>query len=238
MKLLQILFINILINFFLFMPTFNTFGQLSRIAIINHVDSTLIHVHIGTTIFTNKTDTFKCNFNCRTYIENELPRFLSSKYTVSLINTPDSITSKNGSIYNFLGINKSAKSWIESLKDQYDFIIYVESSGANISDKTILSSGIYSRGFSFYIYSTIYFTALKPGDFKKLDYKSDGMKFYKDVKDHNLFKKKAVVDPDIFPFVRSELIKLIDYKLEYFLTHSYLLPKDSYDKIKALKTEY
>ena len=229
----------------LILPVSNTFAQLTRIAVVNIMDTTLVHIHLGTTIFTNKTDTFDLQFNCKKYIEQELPRFLSSKYEVSVINIPDSILSKNGSIYDFWGIKKEIKSWISSYKDKYDLIIYVESSKGQTSgypaNHKLLSSGLYSQGNPIRswaaVYSTMSFTAFYTSNAKTIDYNTGYMLNFKTLKNFKFSKDKITIEPEMIPLIKAQLKKILDDVLENFLTNSYIVPKDAYDSVKSLKTE-
>jgi len=136
--------------FFLFLFSKNTSAQLSRIAIVNLVDSNLIYKHVGLSGFKDRTDTFNCLFNCKEYIEEELTRILSSKYTVSLLSIPYPLLTPNGSIYNQTDIKKEVYSWISGLKNKYDFVLCIEAGEQDdIMDpkkQKIKSSGLYSRG--------------------------------------------------------------------------------------------
>jgi len=83
-----------------------TFAQNSRIAIANLLDSNLIYKHIGLTAFKDKSDTFDCQFNCKQYIDQELTRILSKKYSVSFLSIPNSLLPFKANISNLL---KNAK---------------------------------------------------------------------------------------------------------------------------------
>ena len=221
------------------------FSQLSRIAIINLVDTTLIYQHIGFTMFTNNVDTFDCKFNCKKYIDNELSRFLSSKYNVSIITIPDSLISSNRSVYNAWGIKKEVKLWISNLKDDYDIVIFVEAGEQadymNQTNQILKSSGLYSRGNPIKswvaVYSTTKFIPLRTSNLKTLDYGLGGMKYLERIKKYKFPEEKILIDPEMLPIIKTELENLLAYKIEYFLTKSFLLPQDAYNKLKIIKVE-
>jgi len=242
--------LNFLINkfvlvVFLIASTTTTFGQLSKIAVVNLMDTTLYHIHYGTTIFTNKIDTFDCQFNCKKYVEQEIPRFLSSKYEVSVINIPDSILSKNGSIYDFWGLKKAVKTWISTYKDKFDIIIYVESSKQFTSgypgNHKLLSSGLYSQGNPIKswaaVYSSTTFQAFRTSDSETIDYYSAYKLHFKVLKEYKFSKDRIVIDPEMLPFIKTRLKEMLDVELENFLTKTFIVSKDDYDNVKLVKTE-
>lgn len=222
-----------------------SFSQLSRIAIINLVDTTLLYHHIGFTMFTNKIDTFDCKFNCKKYIDNELSRFLSSKYSLSFITITDSLISSNGSIYNAWGIKKEVKLWLSNLKDDYEIVIFVESGEQadymNQTNQILKSSGLYSRGNPIKswaaVYSTVKFIPLRTSSLKTLDYGLSGMKYLERIKNYKFPEEKILIKPEMLPIIKTDLENLLAYKIEYFLTKSFLLPQDAYDKLKILKVD-
>jgi hypothetical protein len=220
-------------------------AQLSRIAVINLLDSNLIYKHIGFTQFKNKSDTFDCRFNCKKYIDQELTRILSSRYSVSLVSIPASLISPNGSIYTSSEIKKEARLWIAGLKNMYDFVIIVEADEQDdIMDQThqkIQSSGLYSRGNPVKswvaVYTTTRFILIRASNQENLDYGWSGMDYLLPLKDYKFSRENLLIDPEMLLLIRTGLVKLFDYKLQYFLTNSFLMPDGDYDSLKLLKTE-
>jgi hypothetical protein len=45
------------------------------------------------------------------------------------------------------------------------------------------------------------------------------------------------IDPEMLPVIKTGLVKLLDDKIEMFLTRSFLVPKDVYDEIKLSKAK-
>ena len=56
-------------------------------------------------------------------------------------------------------------------------------------------------------------------------------------KQYQFSKDNVLIDPEMLPIIKTSLIKLIDYKLEFFLTYSYIMPDGDYNKLKLLKTD-
>lgn len=216
------------------------FAQNSRIAIVNLAESDLIYKHVGLTGFKDKSDTFDCQFNCKQYIEQELERILSARYTVSLLLIPNSLIQLNGNISNLLKNNKDAASWITNLKDQFDFVIFIET-GEEIDlmdakKQKLRSSGLYTRGNPaknwVAVYNTTSFTAIRPSNLDAVNYDLSGMDFLLPITDYQFSRQNLLIDPEMLPLIKTKLIKLIDYKLEFFLTDSFLMPEGDYNKIK------
>lgn len=215
----------------LLFPGAKNFAQLSRIAVVNLSDSNLIYKHIGFKGIKDKADTFNCQLNCKKYIDNELTRLLSARYSVNLITMPASLLSPNGSIYLSSDINKEVSSWISGFKNQYDYIVFVETGEKNdlmdSKKQKLHGSGLYSRGNPpnswAAVYSTIMFSLVRTADSQNLDYESSGMDYILPLKEYQFSRDNVLIDQDMLPLIKAELIKLFDYKMEYFLTNSFLM---------------
>jgi len=221
------------------------FAQDSRVAIVNLVDSNLIYKHIGLTGFKDKSDTFDCQFNCKQYIDQELTRILSTRYTVSLLSIPNSLFQPNGDISNLFKNNKDAEKWVTSLKDQFDFFIFVETGEEvdlmDAKKQKLRSSGLYTRGNPaknwVAVFSTCRFTAIRTSNADVVNYDLSGMEYLLPLTDYQFSKQNLLIDPEMLPLIKTNLIRLIDYKLEFFLTDSYLMPDGDFNKIKLPKTD-
>lgn len=208
-----------------------TFAQLSRIAIVNLADSNLIYKHVGFTGFKDKCDTFDCQFNSKQFIDKELTRLLSARYAVSLITIPNSLLSPNGSIYLNLDIKKEVSLWISGLRNQFDYIIFVETGEKedlmDSKKQKLNSSGLYSRGNManswVAVYSTMQFALIRTSDSQILDYDNNEMDYILPIKEYQFSRDNVLIDQEMLPVIKSELIKLLDYKMEYFLTNSFLM---------------
>ncbi|HEY4789428.1 MAG TPA: hypothetical protein VIH57_25430 [Bacteroidales bacterium] len=215
-------------------------AQLSRIAIVNHVDSTLIHIHQGLTIFGNEMDTFDCKFNSKKYIDLELPRLLSVNATVNLVDMPDSVLAPNGNLYSKMGnIKKTFKSWISSLNDRYDFVIYIWNDGSQIFQNGPIKiklggimSGpkVYKKGAV--AFSAVTFIAFRSSNLKELDYNAFMMPLSDVIKQFKIADSNMRIDPEMFPVIKASLSSVLDKKMEYFLTRTYLVPQTLYDSVK------
>jgi len=229
----------------LLFPCEKACAQTSRIGIVNLLDSALVYKHIGLTGFKDKLDTFDCQFNCKKYIDKELTRILSSRYTISLISIPGSLISPNGNITISLNDNKEAQTWITRLKNQFDFIIFVETGEQDdIMDpkkQKLRSTGLYSRGNPgkswVAVFNTTRYTAIRTSNLEIVNYDLSSMDYLLPINNYQFSKQDLLIDPGMLPLIRSELIRLIDYKLEFFLTDSYIMPNAEYNKLKPVKTE-
>lgn len=223
----------------------SVFSQPSGIGIVNLVDSNLIYKHVGLPGFKDKLDTFDCRFNCKKYIDQEIERILSTRYNISFISRPASLVSPNGNITNLLNVNKDVQTWITRLKNQFDFIIFIETGEqTDIMDpkkQKLRSSGLYSRGNAgknwVAVFNTNSFTAIRTANLEIVHYDLNGMEFLFPIPNFQFSRQGELIDPEMLPLIRSELIRLIDYKLEFFLTDSYIMPDAEYNKVKIQKTE-
>jgi hypothetical protein len=230
---------------FLFLLCDKTFAQSSQVAIINRADSSLLYKHIGLSSFKDKVDTFDCQFNCKKYIEQELTRILSFRYAVSLPSIPNNLLSSNGSIYNSADINNEVKLWVSSVKNKYDFVIFVETGEQDdIMDtkkQKLRSSGLYSRvnptNVWVVVYSTTRFTLVRTSNAEIVDYDWSGMDYMLPLNDYQFSRNDLLIDPEMLLLVKDELVKLFDYKLEYFLVNTFLMPDGDYENLKKQKTE-
>lgn len=225
---------------FLIIPVEKTIAQTSRIAIINLADSTLIYKHTGYTLFKNGADIFDCQFNSKSYIDEELTRILSLKYSVRFQSIPNSLLSPNGSIYNSADIKKEIKIWISNLKDQFDYIIFIETGEQeDLMDpkkQKLKASGLYSRGDPtkswVAVFSTINFTLIRTSNSETIDYERSNMEYLLPIKEYQFSRENLLIDPEMLPVIKEELTKLLDYKLEYFLSNSFLVSIDDYNSFK------
>jgi hypothetical protein len=214
------------------------FAQNSRIAIVNLVDSNLLYKHVGFSGFKDNTDTFDCQFNCKQYINQELSRILSARYTVSLMPVTNSLFQPNGDICNLVRNNKDAASWITNLKDQFDFVIFIETGEEvdlmDAKKQKLRSAGLYTRGNPakswVVVFSTCRFNAIRTSNADAVNYDLSGMEYLLPVTDYQFSRQNLLIDPEMLPLIKSSLIKLIDYKLQYFLTNSFLMPDGDYNK--------
>jgi len=229
--------------FFLFQVEKTFAQQPSRIAIIDLADSNLIYKHVGFASFKDKADTFDCQFNIKKYIEQELTRILATRYTVSIILAPEKLIPSNGSIYTLLNSNNDVKTWISGLKNQYDFVIFIETGEdddlMDTKKQKLRSCGLYTRGNAVKswvaVFSTTRITAIRTSNLEVLDYDWKGMDFLLPISGYQFSRQNLLIDPEMLPVIRTGLVRLVDYKLEYFLTNSYLLPNVDYESLKKMK---
>ena len=222
-----------------------TFAQRSRIAVVNIADSNIFYKHVGLAMFKDKTDTIYCQFNFKQYIDRELTRMLSSRYSVNVIPLPDNLAIPFGNISNSSDINNDVKAWIGSLKKQYDFVVLIETGEQDdildIKKQKLRSCGLYTRGNTSQswvaVYSTTRFTLIRTSNSEAVDYGWSGMDYLLPLSDFQFSRDNLLIDPEMLTLLKTGLIKLFDYKLQYFLTNSFLIPDDDYDNLKSVKTE-
>lgn len=230
-KLMLIRICKVTFLFILLVYGEKNYAQLSRIGIVNIADSNLIYKHVGLKGFKDYADTFNCQLNCKEYIDVELTRLLSVRYSTSLITIPSSFLTPNGSIYASSDFKKEVISWVTGLKNQYDYIIFIETSEMedlmDSKKQKLHASGIYSRGNPpnswVAVFSTIRFSLVRTTTAQNMDYESIGMDYILPLKEYQFSRDNVLIDPEILPYIKSELTKLFDYKMEYFLTNSYLM---------------
>jgi hypothetical protein len=153
---------------------------------------------------------------------------------------PFSLLSPNGSIYNSTEIKKEIQSWISNLKNQFDFVIFIETGeledAMDPRKQKLKASGLYSRGDPtkswVAVFSTIKFTLIRTSNSEIIDYDWSGMEYLLPLKEYQFSREDLLIDPDMLPIIKTELAKLIDYKMEYFLANSFLVDIDNYDSLK------
>lgn len=222
-----------------------SFAQRSRIAIVNIADSNVLYKHVGLAMFKDKTDTIYCQFSCKKYIDHELTKILSSRYSVNVIPLPDNLAIQFGNISNSSDVNNDVKTWIGSLKKQYDFVVFVETGEQDdildAKKQKLRSCGLYTRGNAskswVAVYSTTRFTLIRTSNSEAVEYGYTGMDYLLPLNDYLFSRDNLMIDPEMLPIIKAGLIKLLDYKLGYFLTNSFLIPDDDNESLKLLKTE-
>lgn len=211
-------------------------AQRRKIAIFSQIDTTVVHQHQGLTIFTNFTDTLYLNFPIKQYVEEQLKKYLSHKYDVTIIKElPDSLSPSEGLYAKLGGFRKEVKEWLTVLKNQYDIIIFTDNISVSFETNTIIpdhTNGLFSRGGYLGYYTTIAFTPYRTSNFQRIEYYYFGGKFMTQVKDFKLPKDKRNFTPEILQIIKDGFIKHLDSRIEYFLASAYLVPKDQIEGIK------
>jgi hypothetical protein len=150
------------------------------------------------------------------------------------------LLSPNGSIYYSADIKKEIKIWISNLKDQFDYIIFIETGEQeDLMDpkkQKLKASGLYSRGDPakswVAVFSTINFTLIRTSNSETIDYERSNMEYLLPIKEYQFSRENLLIDPEMLPVIKEELTKLLDYKLEYFLSNSFLVSIDDYNSFK------
>jgi len=146
------------------------------------------------------------------------------------------------------GLKKTTKIWLASLKDKFEFVIFILSNspggmtgGMFMTNQAFYSSGLYTRGnpikTGVATYSTIQFIIFRTSNSENLEYFAGMKAGTSPIKGYKFSKDIMTIDPEMLPFIKTELVKQLDYKIENFLTGTFLVPQDAYDALKLSKTE-
>jgi hypothetical protein len=231
-----------LVALFLLASSMSVSAQNTRIALVNLIDTSYYYYHIAVTIFGNYEETIKLNFSQKSYIENEVKKYMSPYFEVSVISIPLDLVVSEGIRDKFAGLlKKSVKEWIAGLTKDYDLVVFMFT--GEVDDRItqapvkLKSSGLYTRSNSFgtdlsVVYSTLYFEAYMTPTVKLLEYRTGLSTFFNKIKYTPLPKETKTYNSQEIDNISSELKILIDKRIEYFLTTSYLVPKDKYSVVK------
>lgn len=230
------------ISFMLLLSMGCSFAQNQRIAIVSIEDTTIVHQHVGTTIVGNFTDTLTLDIAVKQHIENQLKKYLSRNYAVSIINLPDSVTSSSKGIYSkWGGLKSEAKSWLTVMKEQYDFVIFVNNTNIPREMNLLVpqnTSGFYTRGRTSAFYTTISFVPYRTSTLQKIEYYELGGKLLTPIKDFNLPEDKRTFTPEMLSTLKDGIIKHLDSRVEYFLVKTYFAAQNLIDEIKASEMKH
>jgi len=212
-------------------------AQTSKVAIISLADTTIVHQHVGLTIIGNFTDTLHLNLAIKQHIEEQLKKYLSRSYTLSIINdTPDLLSTTKGIYNNWLVLKKEVKNYISSIKDQYDYVIFIANTVIPRETNLIIpenTTGIYTQRRNALVYSTITFFAFRTSNLQKVDFYESYGKLTSPIKDFNLPEDKKSLTPEMLNILKEKIINHLDIRIEYFLAKTYLVPQNLIDEIKA-----
>ena len=224
----------LVISFTCFTFSFNTQAQIRNIAIVSVADTTCIHRHVGLTAFTNFIDTLHVNFPIIHQIEGKLMTYLSQKYTVSVVQLPDSVLAVKNTFFSSKR-DKKIKQWITYNMDLYDLVIVIDNMELSENYRMIpkYTSGIYSGSYYASYFSTMTFYAYRSSNLKPLDYYHEGGKFMQENKDFKIPNHKKSITPEMMILVNDGFKSYLDQRVEYFLVKSYLFPQDRIDVMKA-----
>jgi len=209
-------------------------AQISKIAIISLEDTTIIHQHVGVTRFTNFRDTLNLNIAVKQYLEQQLVKYLSQKFEVSIVSQLTDSFVYRPKIWG--GLTKNFKNWMTNMKDQYDLVIIINNISLTPEMNMLLprnSSGLFSKTKYMSFYTTISFDAYRTSDLKELEYYNMGGKFVTPCKSFKLPDDKKTFTPEMLALLKDGFIKHLDSRVEHFLTKTYLMIQGDIDEIKA-----
>jgi len=213
-------------------------AQTSKVAIVSISDTTIVHQHVGVTLFANFTDTLHLDIAVKQHIDEYLKKYLSTKYEVSIIDhLPDSVFSTRKGISNdWTRLRKDVKKWLTSVKDQYDWVIFIDNRSIPREMNVLIpdnTSGIYTRGKYAAFYTTITFVLYRTSNLQETEYYYLGGKLIEQTKNFKLPEDKKTFTPEMLFTIKNGLIKYLDSRVEYFLAKTYLVPQNQIDEIKA-----
>lgn len=233
---LTVLLRHISLSVLLAFTTAYSSAQTSKIALIFIADTTIVHQHVGTTAFTNFTDTLHLDVAAKQHIGEQLKRYLSRSYEVNMVNLPDSVYSEKKGLYGGFGLSKEVKAWLTASKSQYDFAIFIDNMEIPSEINLLIprkTSGLYTRGKTIGCYTTINFSAYRTSSLKLLEYYTLGGKLVTPLENFKLPEDKQTFTPDMLLILKDGLIKHLDSRVEFFLTKTFLVPQNKIDEIKA-----
>jgi hypothetical protein len=207
----------------------------TKIAIVSLADTTIVNQHVGLTIFGNFTDTLHLDLAVSRYLEQELQKYLSPTYTVSIVHLPDSVTKGKRELFGAWGIHKEIKEWLSDCRDQYDIVIFTYSTGfapeMNIPVPKN-TSGLYSRGRTKGFYTTIFFGAYRTKNLEDLEYYA-GSKLISPLKEFELPEDNRSLTPEMLDMVKTGLTKHFNSRIVQFLTKTFLVAQNNIDRINS-----
>jgi hypothetical protein len=213
-------------------------AQTSKVAIVSLADTTVVHQHVGMTIFANFTDTLHLDIAVKQCINGYLKKYLSNKYEVNIIDQlPDSVFSAGKGIFgDWTRLRKEVRKWLTGIKDQYDFVIFIDNISVPREMNLLIpdnTSGIYTRGKRAAFYTTITLVLYRTSDLQELEYYYLGGKFIKQIENFKIPEDKKTFTPEISLFLKDGMIKYLESRVEYFLSKTYLIPQNQIDEIKT-----
>lgn len=214
----------IVLLFLMLLPAFVK-GQTKKILIVPMADTSLVTCRVGLTVFSNKADSLPLDLALGKFIENKLVNYLTGTYSVSIEYPPAEIAKKP---YGAFGKTKEFKKWLEDHQAGTDVVILIH----NIDIRNILmdapipnsTSGFYSRGRSHGVFTSISFQAYTTHNNRVLEYYEQNKAFV-NLKDFKMPKDKGDFDQASLEVIRSEMCKLQDNRIKYFLSKTYLMPE-------------
>jgi hypothetical protein len=218
--------------FYIWTPYCN--AQTTKIAIVSVADTTVLHRHAGLTVFSNFSDTLHLNFSIIRQLENKLQTYLTSAYSVAVVQLPDSVLKVKDGFFSSAR-NKKIKQWIKNSKDQYNVVIVIDNKELPDILRFIPnnSSGLLSRPGILSYYTTITFNAYRTSNLNLLEYYEQGGEFLKSVKNFKLPEDKRSFTPEMLNLINEGFKSYLDSRVEHFLTKSYLVPQSKIEEIKG-----
>ncbi len=217
------------------------------VAIINLMDSVLLHVNIGITVFANSTGEFDCQFNPKEYVDHEMERFLSGKFSpvfVIIEDSPVEIADEKPAdeIYENVYPEKiNYKAWVKEHRNEYNYVVFIENRpwtdpllNIQLQSNGLFTSGNFIKQWG-KVYSTVYITAYSTKTLKTLYFDKSNWYYTRTIKDYVFPEEKAKIDPEMVQVIIDHLKGLIDSRIEHFLVGTGLLSQNEFHYVKMQK---
>jgi hypothetical protein len=216
----------------------------SRVAIVNLMDSVLLHENVGITVFANSTGEFDCQFNPKEYVDHEMERFLSGKFSpifVLIEDSPVEIADEKPAdeIYEDIYPEKiNYKAWVKEHRNEYNYVVFIENRPWTdpLLNIQLQSNGVFTSGNIIKhwakVYSTVYITAYSTKTLKTLYFDKSNWYYTRTIKDYKFPEENAKIDPEMVQVIIDHLKGLIDSRIEHFMVGTGLLSQDEFHKVK------
>lgn len=233
-KLITALFLSLMIS---------SVSAQKKVAIINLMDSTILHVHRGLTVFSNSITEFDCTLDPKLYVTGQMHRFLSGKFSLDYpdANNQPVIKPDDLPVDEIYERDTSAelnyKAWVKEHRSEYSYVIFIENKpwiepllNIRLESNGLLTGGINNSQWAM-AYSTLFFTAYRTENLKILHF--DKSLWYNTwtIKDFVFAEENSVINQEMLPVIRENLSRLIDSRIGYFLVRSGLLSQAEYYSI-------
>lgn len=211
-----------------------------KMAIVNLMDSSLFHVNVGVTVFSNTMGEFSCGLNTKQHVNQNLLRLLSTKFTVEFI-SPEvkPVVEEDDEVYaSYLPEKMNYKDWVKEHGSEYTYVIFVEnktwtdpSLNIPLSSNGLLTSKSAISDWA-KVYSTVYFTGYHCPSSKKLRHDKSTWFYTRTIEDYKFMEENTLIAAEMLPVIHNKLVQLMDDRTEHFLIGTNLLSRLEVDNLR------
>lgn len=211
----------------IFLSLFVAKAQTKKIGIVFDAETALTYQRTGLTMFANSTNDFPIQVDLKGEVLQKLESYLNTKYTIKMVELPDSLKGKS---IDFLdgGIGRKLRKWTKTVDKDFDIIVFIRNQEIPPEWRVIIaenSNGLYSRQNNTYLFTTITFYAYRTSNGQELEYYNLGGDLLHKLKKFKPPKNKEEFGPATLNFLEEEYKKYLDQRVKYFLAKSYLMPE-------------